>query len=678
MTQKITISAAAIIAIVALVFAPLAVVHAASFSIDTTRVSEGGTNDTPIQGDEDSDDVDVSDDGRYAVFESDATNLITGDTNGYDDIYFVDRQSHTIERISDAGTEASPVESDDASYDPKMSDDGQIIVFESDASNLVAGDANGNTDIFIFDRSMHTMERVMAGTSGSPVEPDGYASDASISGDGRYVAFYSDSTNLVAGDTNGYSDIFVFDRQSHTIERVSEGGTSGSPVQHTADECLDEDTSISDDGNYVVFSMCSDGDGLVAADTNGEGDVYVFERSTHTLSLASVAGTSGSPVYGNDRSDDAVISGNGQFIAFESEATNFDPLNTNTGDTDVYVFDRVNHVTQLVSKGGTSGSPVYSDNDSNDPSISDDGQFIAYEQDSDVLLAADTNGEQDVYVFDRINHEAERVSINSTTDPLIEGDDSADTPAISGNGSVVMYTAETDVMLSEDTNGVEDIYATDNVFVLEDNDGVDTSIEGAAPNSGDANNDGMPDAEQTGVTSLVNPVTANYSVIEAGACTANNTVSSSAESTAAPDSEHDFPVGLMTFTLTGCAVGGTETITQYHYGATYDLSTLVMRKFDGTTYTTVSGATFSTVTIDGQSVLKVVYQVTDGGPLDQDGVANGTIVDPAGPGTTLGTLAETGVPIAVFALVGTVLTGAVAALVYASRKRVIQIPVVFK
>lgn len=167
-----------------------------------------------------------------------------------------------------------------------------------------------------------------------------------------------------------------------------------------------------------------------------------------------------------------------------------------------------------------------------------------------------------------------------------------------------------------------------------DNDGVKDSIEAAAPNSGDANNDGTPDVQQANVTSLPNPVTGKYAVLEtSGICNSNTGVSVVPKSSlATSDGNYSYPAGLMNFSLTCSSNGGSATVTQYYYGIS-DVSSLVLRKYDAVnhTYQTVSGATLSIVTIGGQSALKAVYTLTDGGPLDQDGTANGVIVDPAGP-----------------------------------------------
>ena len=163
-----------------------------------------------------------------------------------------------------------------------------------------------------------------------------------------------------------------------------------------------------------------------------------------------------------------------------------------------------------------------------------------------------------------------------------------------------------------------------------DGDGVINSVESIGPNGGDANNDGIQDYVQRNVSSLPNAVDGNYFVVQSS-CSSSSSVSSAKESLLSPDPYFSYPAGLTNFTTTCSSSGATALITQYYYG-NYDPSKLILRKFNPTTgtYTTVDGAVLSTVTIGGQPVLKVVYSVTDGGPLDEDGTANGVIVDPVG------------------------------------------------
>jgi hypothetical protein len=177
----------------------------------------------------------------------------------------------------------------------------------------------------------------------------------------------------------------------------------------------------------------------------------------------------------------------------------------------------------------------------------------------------------------------------------------------------------------------------------DDEDGVEAETEAAAPNEGDANNDGTADSEQSNVASLVNPVTTEYAVLETAGCETIKSVDIHPVSdNATADAGYNYPAGMANFTITCAEPGLSTTVTLYYYGI--NTQNFVLRKFNSATntYSTISNANISNVTIGGQAVVKVVYQLTDGGALDQDGEANGTIVDPAGPASLLAVVPNTG------------------------------------
>jgi len=169
----------------------------------TTRVS---VDSSGIQGNDHSTNPALSSDGRYVAFRSDATNLVAGDTNGYYDVFVHDRQTGITTRVS---VGSSGIQGNDSSFPPAISADGRYVAFRSDATNLVAGDTNGDYDVFVHDRQTGITTRVSVDSSGT--ESNSYSDDPALSSDGRYVAFKSWATNLVAGDTNERSDIFIRD-----------------------------------------------------------------------------------------------------------------------------------------------------------------------------------------------------------------------------------------------------------------------------------------------------------------------------------------------------------------------------------------------------------------------------------------------------------------------------------
>ncbi len=154
------------------------------------------------------------------------------------------------------------------------------------------------------------------------------------------------------------------------------------------------------------------------------------------------------------------------------------------------------------------------------------------------------------------------------------------------------------------------------------------------PNNGDANNDGIQDSYQANVITQIDPTTGKYAVLESSCAVSYNVQVGGEASGNSSDATFDYPAGLIGFT-TFCAPGATATITEYFYG-NFDASKLLMRNWDGANiYTTIPGAILSNIIIAGQPVLKVVYQITDGGPLDNYQPANGVIRMYTGPGLSI-------------------------------------------
>ncbi len=321
----------------------------------------------------------ISADGRFVAFQSRASNLVAGDTNGTYDIFVRDRSAGTTERVS---VSSGGVEGDHWSGGPSITPDGRLVAFESLATSLVAGDANLTRDIFVRDRSSGTTELVSVSTAGE--QANGDSGDPAISADGRFVAFTSGASNLVAGDTNGTWDIFVGDRKRGTTRRVSVSsagrqvnGRSWSPA-------------ISADGRFVAFFSSSSN--LVAHDTNpGRYDVFVRDRRKGTTERVSV---SSAGRQANSQSRDPSISADGRFVAYDSWASNLVPGDTN-GTWDAFVRDRKRGTTRRVS---VSSAGRQGDGDAGIPSISADGRIVAFWSRATNLVAHDTNQSADVFV----------------------------------------------------------------------------------------------------------------------------------------------------------------------------------------------------------------------------------------------------------------------------------------
>jgi Tol biopolymer transport system component len=288
--------------------------------VNIERVSEapGG-----LQSNNESGSPAISSNGRYVAFKSYASNLVPNDTNRDADIFVHDQQTGTIERVSVAsdGTQANG-----ESVEPAISADGRFVAFKSAASNLVSGDTNGYSDIFIHDRQTGITERVSVTYTGTQANLFSY--DAAVSNDGRYVAFTSSASNLVPGDTNGVEDVFIHDRQTDETERVSiaSDGTQANGRSYSA--------AISDDGRYLTFP--SNASNLVPNDTNEKRDIFLHDRQTGTTERISIAADYSQANYG---SYSAAISAEGRFVVFSSEASNLVPGDTN-GYGDIFIRDR--------------------------------------------------------------------------------------------------------------------------------------------------------------------------------------------------------------------------------------------------------------------------------------------------------------------------------------------------
>jgi Tol biopolymer transport system component len=321
----------------------------------------------------------ISADGRYVLFESGATDLVAGDTNVTGDVFLRDVVAGTTERVSISNT---GLQATGPSYAPAVSANGRFVAFHSAANNLVTGDTNNAWDVFLRDRQLGTTTRVSVSSTGTQALSN--SSNASISADGRFIAFHSGATNLVTGDTNGSWDVFVRDTQTGTTTRVSRA-TSG--VQSNGSSV---NASISADGRYVAFHSAATN--LVPADINAFEDVFVHDRTTAMTTRVSVALNG---LDANNISRYAQISGNGRYVAFESLADNLLSSDGNV-EWDIMVRDMVSGTTTRASVGPNDEE---GDGRSVNAAISDNGQFVAFDSYS-TTFGSDTNNTKDVYVRD--------------------------------------------------------------------------------------------------------------------------------------------------------------------------------------------------------------------------------------------------------------------------------------
>jgi Tol biopolymer transport system component len=344
----------------------------------TRRVSVSSAG---AEGNGSSNGLSISADGRFVAFQSNATNLVSGDTNGFADIFVRDLKTNQTRRVSKS---SSGVQGNDYSYEPSISADGRVVAFYSDATNLVGGDTNGARDVFVRDLKTNQTRRVSKSSAG--VQGNDVSSTPSISADGRLVAFTSNATNLVGGDTNGVTDIFVRNLETNKTKRVS---VSSAGAQ--ANDYSNYFPSISTDGRFVAFG--SHASNLVPGDTNAFGDVFLRDRRTNRTTRVSI-GSSGAQ--GNGSSfliDPPVIAADGRFVAFISNATNL-VGGTTTGEQD-FLRDRRAHKTRLLN---VSSSGVRGNGGSYDPALTPDGRFVAFPSNASNLVGGDTNGFADIFV----------------------------------------------------------------------------------------------------------------------------------------------------------------------------------------------------------------------------------------------------------------------------------------
>jgi len=313
----------------------------------------------------------------FAAFASDASNLVLNDTNNLTDVFVRNLGTGTISRASVSGDGA---EGNRPSMNPSLSDDGRYVVFESYASNLVAGDAGVNKNIYLRDMSLGTTVKISSGLSGAAANGDSFL--PKISGDGRFIAYVSGASNIVADDNNLSSDVFVFDRNTGTtsLASVSMDGfvgdnASSSPV-------------MSSDGRYVAFESLASN--FVSNDKNNSKDVFVRDMQSAMTQRISV-GTGSKE--GNWASFKPAISSDGRFVAYISQASNLSEDDTNCG-SDAFVFDVQRGKTERLSlprKRNTECSTV------SDISVSGDGRLVGFQSFGAHYVMSDTNKVEDIF-----------------------------------------------------------------------------------------------------------------------------------------------------------------------------------------------------------------------------------------------------------------------------------------
>jgi Tol biopolymer transport system component len=494
----------------------------------------------------------ISADGNWVAFLSTATNLVAGQTdgNGGSDLLLYSRATGTNVLVSHAAgaasTAANASTGDTASWVPQLSisADGSRIAYWSNASNLVAGQVDGNAgaDVFLYDRATGTNTLASHSSAGATTAGNGVCRGPQVSADGRYVAYVSASSDLVAGDTNVYEDVFVYDRVAGTNLLVSrrDAGTPADSYSYSP--------RISSDGSWIGFeswagnlvsgqtggssinvnaflwsrssgtiTLVSRRPGTVAtaasggvlqmsadaswialeswlaladgiADLNGASDVFLYERATGVNTLLTARGgavsvsAGGGFVFGPTTG--AVVSNDGRYVAFASVAPNL-PGDTVDGDAslDVFLSDRVTGTVKLVSHA--SGSPTTAgDADSFSPVISTDGSVVVFHSVASNLVSSPGSpfyfSWGQLYLYDRATGGITLIS-HSAGDPSDPGPGMAETDgyAVSGDGRWIAFVDTANVgLVAGQVPGGN--YFNDNVFLFDRSTGVNTLVSHAS------------------------------------------------------------------------------------------------------------------------------------------------------------------------------------------------------
>jgi Tol biopolymer transport system component len=313
-------------------------------------------------------------------------------------------------------------ESNRWSGSPSVSDDGRYIAFSSEATNLVPDDTNGYEDIFLYDRQ--TGELIRVSVANDKTEADSSSNFPAISGNGRYVVFQSEAGNLVADDTNRTQDIFVYDQIDDTIRRVSVKA-DGSEARGSG-----KVPTISADGRFIAFEFFG---ALVSDDTNEASDIYLADQLTGEIRRVSMAPQGAEA---NGFSSFPSVSATGQFVAFSSNANNL-AANDRNGIEDVFVVDVQTGETERVSiaSDGTAAN-----GESFRAVISGDGRYVAFMSRANNLVPTDVNFTSDAFVHDRETGQTIRVS-DLPEDARLAPEEirSSSFPAISADGRFVTF-----------------------------------------------------------------------------------------------------------------------------------------------------------------------------------------------------------------------------------------------
>ena len=406
-------------------------------SCTTTRVSSGpGGSDVPTgKGG-----PRVTPDGRYVAFFSWGDGITPNDTNDCADIFVHDRQTGLTEFVSVSSTGSI---GDSDSYDPRISDDGRYVAFFSFATNFVAGDTPSSGDVFVRDRWTGQTECVSVDSGGNLGNGTTYLND--MSADGNRIVMTSYADDLVAGDTNGFLDVYLHERSTGLTTRMSTGLAGAEPDDGSYGAAL------SADGNWVVF--LSYATNLVPNDTNGFEDAFLRELATGQVQRVN---TGPGGVEADQPAGYTTLSGDARYVAIETGASNL-AAGDNVGTQDVLVLDRTSGIFRIgnLAPGGLHGTRGAWNH-----FLSRDGRYLAFVT-PDELEPGHPGAPEDIYLADLFGTDFARVVRGWTGQPAAMN---CDVPQLAQSPSVVVFTSEDPDLVPNDTPWSNDVFVRECPF----------------------------------------------------------------------------------------------------------------------------------------------------------------------------------------------------------------------
>jgi hypothetical protein len=446
----------------------------------------------------------ISGNGNFVAYTSAATNLVPGDFNGSEDVFLKDMSTKAVTRISQRadGTEASGFASS-PTHPPAISGDGSVVAFSSDSSNLIDNDTNGLTDIFV--RAAGSTSRISVGPGGA--QSTGGSIRPVMSADGRYVVFESVASNLVAGDNNGMPDIFLHDRSSGETRAITSSVGQSFPAQNPAispngrfiafesrgvfttilatqmsvyryDTATGQfsmasspqplpgkpaksagrpswDATVADDGSVAFISRDRDLTGTAEVPPNDRSDDIFVQRQAGGPIAKVTVNNAGETADGD--SFDPVISADGNRVAFSTLATNMPATGADANpDLDVYLRDIAGGRTLLASVGINGGAPG---GPSVTPTLNRDGSLVAYASRAENLVGDDSNVVQDIFLANPFSGAVTRLSTRPGQEPSAgQGNLDSYMPAVSSDGLVVAFMSSANNLVEGDANDAFDTF----------------------------------------------------------------------------------------------------------------------------------------------------------------------------------------------------------------------------